>query len=95
MKQKLLISEAVPPAAIGTLPGDAVAGHSPEIFIHASLTNGKSAPALPIERKCFSTAMACRGFGPAFSFPVFGPNRRVFHIPLAVLLFSHNSVREA
>jgi len=47
----LLISKAVLSAAIRTFPGDAVAGHTPEIFLHAVLADGKSAPASPAERR--------------------------------------------
>ena len=45
--QGLLVAESVLGAAVGTLPGDAVAGHAPLVFIHALLADGKAAPAAP------------------------------------------------
>ena len=46
-KKESLVAESVLGAAVGTLPGDAVAGHAPLVFIHALLADGKAAPAAP------------------------------------------------
>jgi hypothetical protein len=54
----LLIPEPVLAAAVRTLPGNAVAGHAPHIFMHAFLADHKSAAAAPAEGNFFSTAMA-------------------------------------
>jgi len=53
-----LIPKSVLLAAIRALPGDAVTGHSPDIFVHARLADGKSAPASPAEGKNVITAVA-------------------------------------
>jgi hypothetical protein len=45
----LLVAEPVLGAAIGTLPGDAVAGHAPDILIHAGLADAEAAAAAPAE----------------------------------------------
>ena len=45
----LLVAVSVLPAAIRALPGNAVAGHAPLVFIHALLAHGKPAPAGPAE----------------------------------------------
>jgi hypothetical protein len=54
----LLVSIAVLFSAIRTLPGNSVTGHPPEIFFHAVLADGKSAPASPAERRMLATAGA-------------------------------------
>lgn len=46
----LLIAEAVLLAAIRALPGDAVAGHAPQIDVHARLADMKAAAAAPAKR---------------------------------------------
>ena len=57
-----LVAKTVLLAAVRALPGDAVAGHAPHIFIHARLTDSEAAPAGPAERGCFPAAMT--GFIP-------------------------------
>jgi hypothetical protein len=64
-QNRLLIAKSVLGTAIRTLPGNAVAGHAPLIFIHACLTNGKPAPAGPAERG---------GTAAAVTNPVDGPS---------------------
>jgi len=59
----LLISESVLAPAIRALPGNPVAGHSPEILFHAVLAYGKPAPASPAERGCLAAAAAIVFFG--------------------------------
>jgi hypothetical protein len=48
----LLIAETIPIAAIRALPGNPVAGHSPYIFMHASLAHTETATATPTEWHC-------------------------------------------
>jgi hypothetical protein len=55
----LLIAEAVLPAAIRALPGDAVAGHAPYILMHARLADQEAAAAAPAKGNCFGAAVAC------------------------------------
>jgi hypothetical protein len=49
----LLVAEPVPAAAVRTLPVDIVAGHAPQIVMHASLAYQKAAAATPAERNFF------------------------------------------
>ena len=62
----LLVAETVLLAAVRALPGDAVAGHAPHVFVHARLTDSEAAPAGPAERGYFPAAMA--GFIPGSAF---------------------------
>jgi hypothetical protein len=43
----LLVAEPVPAAAVRTLPVDIVAGHAPQILMHASLADQKAATTAP------------------------------------------------
>jgi hypothetical protein len=54
----LLVSVPVLFSAIRTLPGNSITGHSPEIFFHATLADGKSAPASPAKRRMLAAACA-------------------------------------
>jgi hypothetical protein len=54
----LLVSIAVLFPAIRALPGNAVTGHPPEIFLHATLADGKSAPASPAKWRMLAAAGA-------------------------------------
>ena len=63
-RHHLLIAEPVLGTAVRALPGDTVAGKSPYIFIHAILTDVKTAAALPAEAKLPAAAMAWRRFLP-------------------------------
>jgi hypothetical protein len=67
--ENLLIAESVLVAAVGALPRDAVAGHAPQILIHAILADAETAPALPAEHEFPAAAMAkSRGLAaPSFS----------------------------
>jgi hypothetical protein len=58
LRGSLLVSIAVLFSAIRTLPGNSVTGHSPEIFFHAVLADGKSAPTSPAERRMLAAAGA-------------------------------------
>jgi hypothetical protein len=49
IKSPLLIPQAILTPAVRALPGDAVAGHAPEIFLHAILADGEPTPASPAE----------------------------------------------
>jgi len=44
-----LVSKAVLGTAAGALPGDIVAGHAPQVLMHARLTDQKAATATPAE----------------------------------------------
>jgi len=50
-----LVAKAVLGAAIGTFPGYGVAGHAPDIFMHAFLADAETAAALPAERDLVAT----------------------------------------
>ena len=54
----LLVPKSILIAAIRTLPGDAVAGQAPNVFMHALLADLKSAAAAPAENKLPAAAMA-------------------------------------
>jgi hypothetical protein len=61
------------------LPGDAVAGHSPYIFGHTILADGKAAAASPAEAE-FSAAAMALVLKPFATFsPVSGLCCRIFH----------------
>jgi hypothetical protein len=69
----LLIPISVLFSTIRALPGNPIAGHTPDIRIHAVLANGKPAPAIPAKHKCLTAAMALlRLFSPSFFFSGFG-----------------------
>jgi hypothetical protein len=75
---QLLISQSVLFSAIRTLPGDAVAGHSPEILCHTVLADTKTAPAaLPAKRK-FPLAAVTHHMGGSAFFP-----ESSFHLPMS------------
>jgi len=44
--------------AIRALPGDGIAGHPPDVFMHALLAYMEPAPAAPAEAKFLTAAMA-------------------------------------
>ncbi|MFH2075915.1 MAG: hypothetical protein ABIJ57_11330, partial [Pseudomonadota bacterium] len=67
----LLVSKTVLATAVRALPGNSIAGHSPEIFFHAVLAYGKSAPASPAERSCPVAAVAIDFFGFITLLPVY------------------------
>lgn len=54
----LLIAKTVLSTAIGALPGDPVAGHAPDIFMHAGLADAESTSALPAKREFLPAAVA-------------------------------------
>jgi TRAP-type uncharacterized transport system fused permease subunit len=54
----LLIAKSILAAAIGTLPGNPIAGHAPYIFMHAALANIEPASALPAEHEFLAAAVA-------------------------------------
>jgi len=64
-----LIAESVLLAAVGTLPGDAIAGHAPQVLVHALLADAESATALPAEHEALSAALTLpwRFSAPPFS----------------------------
>jgi hypothetical protein len=52
-----LISESILIPAIRALPGDGIAGHPPDVFIHAFLTDMETAAAAPAKAELFPAAM--------------------------------------
>lgn len=65
---RLLVSEPVEAAAVGALPGDPVAGHAPDVFLHAILADLESAPAGPAKGHLLIAAVA--DIGPGFPAPL-------------------------
>jgi hypothetical protein len=66
----LLVAKAILLPTIRAIPGYPVAGHPPEVFIHAILADAEAAAALPEKMRILSTTVA--GGFPAgfFLFPV-------------------------
>ena len=54
----LLVAESVLIAAVRALPGNIVAAHSPDILVHALLTDAEAAATAPAESKNLIAAMA-------------------------------------
>jgi hypothetical protein len=75
----LLIAEPVLPPAIRARPGDGITGHSPHVFLHASLADTKTAAARPAKRKCHPTANAVIILNAMSFFAVCGSGGRRFH----------------
>jgi hypothetical protein len=73
-----LVAKTVLLAAVRALPGNAVAGHAPHVFIHARLTDSETAPAGPAERGDFPTAVTgfIPGSQPFSAVPAFPGNVR-------------------
>jgi hypothetical protein len=74
-KTALLIAEAVRFAAIRAYPVDVITGHPPHIFLHARLTDNKSASARPNKSEFPLTATATPR---VLAFPVFRISRPWF-----------------
>jgi hypothetical protein len=53
----LLVPEPVHAAAVRTLPRNAIAGHTPYIFVHAFLTDSETTAAAPAEGNVFHAAV--------------------------------------
>lgn len=62
---ELLVAEPVGAFAVGAVPGDAVTGHAPDVFVHAGLAYGKAAAACPGERGDLAATVAFTVCGPA------------------------------
>jgi len=58
--------------AIRALPGNGIAGHAPNIFLHALLADTETATASPAKRKFLAAAVAQMGAWPAAFAPVGG-----------------------
>jgi hypothetical protein len=54
----LLVPESILITAIRALPGDAVAGHAPNVIVHTFLANFKTAAATPAENELPAAAVA-------------------------------------
>ena len=63
--QDSLVAEAVLAAAVGALPGYTVAGHAPDVLVHARLAYPEAAAAGPAEGSCRTAAMTGLVPGPA------------------------------
>jgi len=61
-----LVAESVLIAAVGTLPGDTVAGHAPQVLVHTILADAEAAAAPPAEHERLPAALALPG---AFAAP--------------------------
>ena len=53
-----LVAESILGPTIRALPGDSIAGHTPDILVHTVLTDTEVAPALPTKRKLPTAAVA-------------------------------------
>jgi hypothetical protein len=87
---ELLIAKPILSPAVWALPGNAVTGHPPHIFIHAFLADHKAASATPTKGHLACAAMAA--FRPLFSSPIpaFFSVERIAHTILntcSILLF--------
>lgn len=67
-------------SAIRTLPGNAITGHSPEVFLHAVLADGESAPTSPAKRRMLAAAGAGTFFCYTTLFFIWRQNGLFFHI---------------
>jgi hypothetical protein len=61
LKPLLLIAETVLIPAIGALPGNAVAGHAPQVLMHAILADVEAAATAPAEQELPAAARALAG----------------------------------
>jgi hypothetical protein len=61
--RSLLIAEAIVRIAVRTFPGYSVTRHTPKIFQHAILANGKTTTTPPAEWGVIFTAMTFNLFG--------------------------------
>ena len=75
----LLIAEPVLAPAVRALPGNGVAGHAPDVFIHALLADIETTPTAPAEAKILAAAVALIAFLPAASAPIARGLCRLFH----------------
>jgi len=54
----LLIAKSILVPAVRALPGDAIAGHAPYVFIHTFLANVETTSTAPAKGKLVAAAMA-------------------------------------
>jgi hypothetical protein len=74
-----LVAETIPIAAVGALPYNTVAGHAPQILVHAILANTEAAAASPAEHEFPAATRTLLG---AFTMPSFwtdGVGLNTFH----------------
>ena len=79
MQTQLLVPKTILFATVRALPGDAVAGQSPEVFLHAFLAHTKTTAASPAKRELLSATMTVAGTPATPPFSVSGFHGRVFH----------------
>jgi len=65
-----LIAEPVLVPAVRALPGDGVAGHAPDVLIHACLADIEATSTVPAEAKLLGAAVALKAFLSAAPAPV-------------------------
>ena len=53
-----LVAESVLLSTVRALPGDGIAGHTPYVFFHTTLTDAKTAATLPAKTKFLPAAVA-------------------------------------
>jgi hypothetical protein len=75
----LLIPKPVLVPAVRALPGDGVAGHAPDVFMHAFLADIEAASTAPAEAKFLAAAVALMACLSAVLAPVIGGRWRLFH----------------
>jgi len=56
-RSDLLIAEPVLATTVRTLPGNSVAGHPPQVFLHAVLANAKTAATAPAKGELIAAAV--------------------------------------
>jgi hypothetical protein len=66
-----LIAETVLLSTVRTLPGDGIAGHAPDVFIHTTLTYAKTTTTLPAKTE-FLVATVAQLTGSSASFAAVG-----------------------
>ena len=74
---ELLVTKTVLFTTIRTLPGDAIAGQPPEVFLHAFLAHTKATAASPAKRELLAATMTVAGAQATPSFSVSGFHRSV------------------
>ncbi|CAB1061431.1 hypothetical protein D1BOALGB6SA_6204 [Olavius sp. associated proteobacterium Delta 1] len=74
-----MVAKPILVAAIRALPGDGIAGHAPDVFIHTFLADIETTSALPAEAKFLAAAVALKASFFVASAPVSGFWCRLFH----------------
>ena len=92
LQRSLLIPQTIMPPAVRTLPGYTVARHSPKIFQHAFLANGKAAATSPAKKEFLFATITVALLGFAALFPISRSRCRTSHVqPLYICPWPHQS----